>query len=410
MCLNSQAGVSYSPWVTFLCYLAARVALGVLTAASLMMFEGAVMATIQELGGDYGIQRFVGNFGAIVFAPLGGYLIDMGENGDNFAAAVYIYLALKLAAAALILCIKLDFRPPGERILQNLRAVAKNTEVMVFLAQMMFAGAFWGFIEGFLFWFLDDLGASKLLMGWTVAVGMVTSLPFLIFSGPITDLVGHINVIVVGMLAYAIRLLGYSFLKDPIYVYPYEALEGFTMALMMTSAVTYVAKISSPRTVASVMGLMGALFFGAGKGTGCLIGGLIMDRVGAVVAFRIFSGAAVACGVSYLIFQCTYVRERNSRKKPIKEEKDLEKEQDKKDDDQQEEDKDKVYEDVALPEKVKPASPQQQQAPPKAPRERPIDVPEGGNNNQQQQQKRPTPSPPALGGSGPRSLTGGTRV
>ena len=79
-----------------------RTLLGVLTAASLMMFEGAVMATIQvqysavqystvqcrcstvhytmtdnqEMGGDYGLQRFVGNFGAIIFAPLGGFLID----------------------------------------------------------------------------------------------------------------------------------------------------------------------------------------------------------------------------------------------------------------------------------------------------------------------------------------------
>ena len=41
--------------------------------------------------------------------------------------------------------------------------------------------------------------------------------------------------------------------QDPMYVYPYEALEGFTMALMMTSAVTYVAKISTPTTIASVI-------------------------------------------------------------------------------------------------------------------------------------------------------------
>ena len=43
--------------MTFWSYLCVRTGLGVLTAASLMMFEGAVMATIQELGGDYGIQR-----------------------------------------------------------------------------------------------------------------------------------------------------------------------------------------------------------------------------------------------------------------------------------------------------------------------------------------------------------------
>ena len=53
----------------------------------------------QELGGDYGIQRFVGNFGAIVFAPLGGYLIDATSpdpSRPNFSASVYIYLALKV--------------------------------------------------------------------------------------------------------------------------------------------------------------------------------------------------------------------------------------------------------------------------------------------------------------------------
>jgi MFS family permease len=111
----------------------------------------------------------------------------------------------------------------------------KNAEVLVFLGMMMFAGTFWGFIEAFLFWYLDDLGASHFLMGWTVAVGMVTSLPFLVFSGPITDVIGHMNVIIVGMLAYTARLLGYSFITDPAYVYPFEALEGLTMALMMTS-------------------------------------------------------------------------------------------------------------------------------------------------------------------------------
>ena len=34
------------------------------------------MTDHQEMGGDYGLQRFVGNFGAIIFAPLGGFLID----------------------------------------------------------------------------------------------------------------------------------------------------------------------------------------------------------------------------------------------------------------------------------------------------------------------------------------------
>lgn len=197
--------------------------------------------------------------------------------------------------------------------------VAKNAEVVAFLGMMMFAGTFWGFIEAFLFWHLDDLGAPKFLMGWTVAVGMVTSLPFLIFSGPITDTIGHMNVIILGMLAYTGRLLGYSFITHPVYVYPFEALEGLTMALMMTSAVTYVAKISTPSTIASVMGMMGALFFGVGKGSGSLFGGLLMSYIGAPNTFRFFAVNAAVCALTYGFFQWLYVRPRKMKTSNVRE-------------------------------------------------------------------------------------------
>ena len=95
---------------------------------------------------------------------------------------------------------------------------------------------------------------------------------------------------------------------SPIYVYPFEALEGLTMALMMTSAVTYVAKISTPTTIASVMGLMGAVFFGVGKGSGSLFGGLIMYNCGARVTFQILSAVAALSALIYGFFQFLYVR------------------------------------------------------------------------------------------------------
>merc|ERR1719367_751027 len=316
LCSNPQEAVTHDPSLTFWTYLLVRTLLGVLTAASLMMFEGAVMATIQEMGGDYGLQRFVGNFGAIIFAPLGGYLIDTSSwviTKDDFSSVFYVYLSLKLMAAFLILFIRLDFKPPGEKILSNVKEILRNIEVVIFLLMMMFAGSFWGFIEGFLFWFLDDIGASKLEMGWTVTIGMVTSLPFLVFSGPITDTVGHINVIILGMVAYTVRMIGYSYLQEPVHVYPYEALEGFTMALMMTSAVTYVAKISTPTTIASVMGLMGSLFFGIGKGSGSLFGGLLMSRVGTRWTFRLLAGLAGVCAVGYTTFQVFVVVPRRWR-------------------------------------------------------------------------------------------------
>ena len=104
------------------------------------------------------------------------------------------------------------------------------------------------------------------------------------------------------------RMLGYSFITDPTYIFPFEALEGLTMALMMTSAVTYVAKISSSSTISSVMGLMGALFFGVGKGSGSLFGGLMMSYISAENTFRTFAVTSLICSVAYGFFQCLYVK------------------------------------------------------------------------------------------------------
>ena len=136
--------MQFDPTLTFWSYLLVRTLLGVLTAASLMMFEGAVMATIQEMGGDYGLQRFVGNFGAIIFAPLGGFLIDTSSwdlTKTDFSSVFYVYLELKMLAAFLILfimllhsmsycvcmiCSKLDFKPLGEQILANVKEIIKN--------------------------------------------------------------------------------------------------------------------------------------------------------------------------------------------------------------------------------------------------------------------------------------------
>ncbi len=89
------------------------------------------------MGGDYGIQRFVGNFGAIVFAPLGGHIIDVTSNAgadidDNvgnfsFTSIVAIYVALKLLAAFMIMMIQLDFKPPGVNVIKLFTAVSYDS-------------------------------------------------------------------------------------------------------------------------------------------------------------------------------------------------------------------------------------------------------------------------------------------
>ena len=60
--------------------------------------------------------------------------------------------------------------------------VLRQARVLAYLAAFLLAGLLWGFLETFLFWHLEDLGASKFLMGISLAVGTLAGLPLTVFS------------------------------------------------------------------------------------------------------------------------------------------------------------------------------------------------------------------------------------
>ncbi|CAG2056056.1 unnamed protein product [Timema podura] len=120
----------------------------------------------------------------------------------------------------------------------------------------------WGYIESFLFWLLQDLGASGSLMGITITVAGIAGIPLLVLSGPIIDRIGHANVLFIGFIFYAIRLLGYSIIYNPWLCLIFEAMESVTSSLSFTAAVTYAAKLSSTTTDTSIQGLLGGIYFG----------------------------------------------------------------------------------------------------------------------------------------------------
>lgn len=200
--------------------------------------------------------------------------------------AFYLYAILKVATGILLLNIRLDFKAPATNVVTDFKAVLRNPEMIALLAAcfilgksfesllkrqenfnriFLFLGTAWGYIESFLFWLIQDLGGSKSLMGITITVGGIFGIPLLILSGPIIDKIGHANVLVVGMVFYGVRLLGYSLIYNPWLCLIFEAMESVTTGLAFTAAVTYAAKLSTTSTDTSIQGLLGGLYFGVGE-------------------------------------------------------------------------------------------------------------------------------------------------
>lgn len=71
-----------------------------------------------------------------------------------------------------------------------------------------YPGTSFGLLDTFLFWLLQDLGATRMLMGLTVAVGGLAGIPLLVATSAIITRLGHVNTLVISIAFYVIRFVG----------------------------------------------------------------------------------------------------------------------------------------------------------------------------------------------------------
>lgn len=149
-------------------------------------------------------------------------------------------------------------------------------------------------------------------MGLTITVGGIVGIPLLVLSGPIIKRVGHANIIFIGFVFYAIRLLGYSLIYNPWLCLIFEAMESITFSLSFTAAVTYAARLSTVTTDTSIQGMLGGLYYGVGKGAGSLIGGYLINAISIRATFQVFAVFTMVTGLIYVGFYHFYMKQRPS--------------------------------------------------------------------------------------------------
>lgn len=180
------------------------------------MMDPIALTMIEKYGGDFGRERLFSMFGMAIFSPITGILIDYSSKGldyTDYSAAFYTYDILLVFTAITVLLMPLGEKLPAENVFTDLWNLLKMPHVICFILFLFVLGNFWGFIESFLFLYLKELGAPNYLLGFTLTVGTMSSVPFLYTADKLTRVFGHVNIIVVAFLAHAVRLVGYSFIE-----------------------------------------------------------------------------------------------------------------------------------------------------------------------------------------------------
>ncbi|KAK9828635.1 hypothetical protein WJX72_001232 [[Myrmecia] bisecta] len=181
------------------------------------------------------------------------------------------------------------------------KVLIADPEVVAFFITSLVMGFASGTIGGYLFLFLDELGATETLMGVAISVACLTEVPMFFFAGKIIDKLGVKNVLNIAVGAYVLRLMCYSMLGSfgtPWAVLPIECLHGVTFGCSWAAGTVNCARISPPGLKSTTQAIFAGLYFGVGTGLGALIGGFIYQEYGAPAVFRT---AAVGVAGAWLL-------------------------------------------------------------------------------------------------------------
>ncbi|XP_015438217.1 PREDICTED: major facilitator superfamily domain-containing protein 6 [Dufourea novaeangliae] len=254
---------------------------------------------------EYGKQKMWGSIGFGIFGISAGYLVDVFSDGKQKDYTCIFYIMLITMILDIVMSATLKKKNPecseGEpSILWELFAVCKEGNMLAFGWWCIGAGMCTGIVWNFLFWYTEDLATSSQVPWLKTIQGLLTGvqcflgeLPFNFISGNVLRKLGHVNVMSLVLLVYAIRFMAYSTVSNPWWFLIIEVLHGPSLGLCWPTMVSYGDKVTPPGTKATIQGFIGAIFEGIGVSSGSLICGWLMDTYGGVTTFRVFSVGAL---------------------------------------------------------------------------------------------------------------------
>ncbi|EDO33207.1 predicted protein [Nematostella vectensis] len=239
------------------------------------------------------------------FHPSSPHALQSGTEKPNYLTAFFMFLVVNVF---LIMLVKFQFELKTERrpkfVVGHLRILLRESAVLCFLGYIFVMGISGGVIMLFLFWFLEDLGASQALLGLASLVMSLSEIPVFPAASHLIKRYGHVGVLFLSLTCFIIRLVCYTFLHDPWYVLLIEPLHGITLAIMWSTCVSFASVVSPPEIYTSMEGVIAGVHYGLGWGLGVVIGGWFYHAYGVRNLFRFCLGLCCLCfpllGVVYV--------------------------------------------------------------------------------------------------------------
>lgn len=211
----------------FIIYMTIRIIFQLAIGICSTLLDATAIFLCEKYDTSFGKVRFWGILATGVFSPICGLLVDLLSHGRDQYSADYsptfyffnTFLFLTFMSST-VLDIQVSSSP--KNLLPSVKPLLRSLPIWLLLTVVFALGTMWGFVESFLFLYLEDLKARKSLLGLTLTTGAIISLPFLFTSDWFVKKLGHANLMLLALIFYFIRFVGYSLIDSPYWCFPFE--------------------------------------------------------------------------------------------------------------------------------------------------------------------------------------------
>ena len=182
-----------------------------------------------------------------------------------------------------------------------------DVNMICFLAVLLVLGMAESLMYNFMMWYLQDIGASIIVMSTIVITSAFSEIPMLCISKHLIRCFGHHWVIFLSLFCYGGRFLYFSYFKNPWLILPIELLHGLSYTTVHSACGSYAATVSLHGTEKTMKVIFSTVYYGFGMGIGGTAVALLYQLYGSIVVFRCAAGV---CGIYALVFamlQCILV-------------------------------------------------------------------------------------------------------
>jgi PPP family 3-phenylpropionic acid transporter len=256
--------------------------------------------TVLELLGDrkdqYGKQRLWGSAGWGLAAPVAGLLVE--DSGLRWAFYVCFFILLILFVVSFRL--RISQARLNRNFWSGLRLLLANKQWFLFLSVVFTGGASLAIIHSYLFLYLNDLGASAVIMGLALTISTISELLVMFYSDRLLAYFGTRGLLTLALAVFVIRLFGYAYTTLPWMILLLQLLQGPTFAAMWMAGVARANELAPPGLGATAQGLLSGVMMGLGSAFGAITGGLIYETMGIPILFQLNGLVVLVCLVIYV--------------------------------------------------------------------------------------------------------------